>query len=136
MREKVESIYQKFHEKLSELDNAPASNESSQFSDDGPHPAKKMKLGDFDIDKWRFEEDVTEDDELKRYLKAPRALVRTIPLSAHEFDIMTWWQEHTEDYPVLSHIAFEIFSISSMSAEVKRIFSEFVPLFSPILIHT
>jgi hypothetical protein len=38
-------------------------------------------------------------------------------------DLISWWQHHQIEYPLLSKMAFDILSIPGMSAEVERIFS-------------
>jgi hypothetical protein len=42
---------------------------------------------------------------------------------------LAWWKANQSEYPILSHIAIDLYAIPSMSAEVERIFSGFVPLF-------
>ncbi|KIX05612.1 uncharacterized protein Z518_03584 [Rhinocladiella mackenziei CBS 650.93] len=38
-------------------------------------------------------------------------------------DPLVWWNQHKSDYPLLARMAFDLFSISAISAEVERIFS-------------
>lgn len=38
-------------------------------------------------------------------------------------DIIAWWHQHQNEFPVLAQMAFDILSIPGMSAEVERIFS-------------
>jgi len=38
-------------------------------------------------------------------------------------DPILWWYQHRMDYPQLSRMAFDIFSIPAMSTEVERVFS-------------
>jgi len=38
-------------------------------------------------------------------------------------DPLVWWKEHQADFPILSRMAFDLFSIPAMSSEVERIFS-------------
>jgi len=38
-------------------------------------------------------------------------------------DPLLWWKEHQTDFPILAHMAFDIFSIPVMSSEVERVFS-------------
>jgi hypothetical protein len=37
---------------------------------------------------------------------------------------LQWWQEHHNEYPILSQMAFDLFSISAMSSESERQFSK------------
>jgi hypothetical protein len=39
-------------------------------------------------------------------------------------DIIGWWQQHQNEYPILTIMALDILSIPGMSAEVERIFSQ------------
>ena len=39
-------------------------------------------------------------------------------------DPMEWWVRHASDYPVLSKMAFDLFSCPAMSAECERVFSQ------------
>lgn len=57
-------------------------------------------------------------DEYKRYIEnwQPERLVVT--------DTIEWWQQHEMEYPILSKMAYDIFSIPSMSAECERVFSQ------------
>ena len=40
-----------------------------------------------------------------------------------EADPVQWWFHHHHDFPVLSMLAFDIFGVPAMSAEVERVFS-------------
>ena len=59
----------------------------------------------------------TESLELDRYLRSFD--YRLIDMK----DPLLWWKEHQTDFPILSHMAFDIFSIPAMSSEVERVFS-------------
>lgn len=39
-------------------------------------------------------------------------------------DPLEWWVRHASDYPVLSKMAFDLFSCPAMSAECERVFSQ------------
>jgi hypothetical protein len=39
-------------------------------------------------------------------------------------DPLEWWIRHASDYPVLSKMAFDLFSCPAMSAECERVFSQ------------
>ena len=39
-------------------------------------------------------------------------------------DIIEWWNQHQNEFPILSRMAFDILSIPGMSVEVERIFSQ------------
>jgi hypothetical protein len=39
-------------------------------------------------------------------------------------DTLEWWVRHASDYPILSRMAFDLFSCPAMSAECERVFSQ------------
>jgi hypothetical protein len=59
-------------------------------------------------------------DELEQYLKAPPLAVSNL-----SFDLIAWWRANETIYPTLVRIAYELYSIPSMSAEVERVFSRY-----------
>ena len=61
-------------------------------------------------------------DELERYLNTPKLVLLSEKANLN-FDVVTWWRMNEMVYPTLAHMAFELFSIPSMSAEVERVFS-------------
>ena len=61
-------------------------------------------------------------DELTRYLNAP-VLVLENEATNDTFDPLEWWRGHEMEYPTLARIAFNVFSIPSMSVEPERVFS-------------
>jgi hypothetical protein len=80
-------------------------------------------MDDFDINAFRFggvEGGV--QDELERYLKTPKEILPTDEANS-AFDVLAWWRANELMYPTLARMAFELFSIPSMSAEVERVFS-------------
>jgi len=68
----------------------------------------------FNINKWRFGEMQEKVDELTRYLERP-VLVLVDETANDAFE-----------YPTLARIAFNVFSIPSMSVEPERVFSGYV----------
>ena len=76
----------------------------------------------FDFNKWRFGNMQQVVDELTRYLTAP---VLTLGSAAANdtFSALAWWKGNAIEYPTLAQIAFNIFSIPSMSVEPERVFS-------------
>lgn len=75
-----------------------------------------------DIDVWRFGEEGKAESELDRYLKAPLLVLKGQDAN-DKFDPLEWWKGNAMEYPTLSRIAFEIFSIPAMSVEPERVFS-------------
>jgi hypothetical protein len=59
------------------------------------------------------------DDELDRYIRHHEDTSKLKPN-----DTIQWWIDHEKDYPVLASMAFDIFAIPSMSADVERVFSQ------------
>ena len=41
------------------------------------------------------------------------------------FDLIAWWRANETIYPTLARMAYELYSIPSMSAEVERVFSKY-----------
>ena len=58
-------------------------------------------------------------DELKRWIDDG--------IPEEDLDIhqpLVWWRKHASTYPILSKMAFDLFSIPGMSAECERVFSQ------------
>ena len=54
-----------------------------------------------------------------------------IPLSTNfddAFDPLEWWKGNAIEYPTLTRIAFNVFSIPSMSVEPEQVFSGYIPI--------
>ncbi len=112
---KPQALYREFH-----IEDAGTSS-----STDSESSAKKMKMEGFDINAFRFGGgggDV--QDELQCYLKTPKEVLPTDEANV-AFDVLAWWRMNELMYPTLAHMAFELFSIPSMSAEVERVFSRY-----------
>jgi len=61
-----------------------------------------------------------DDDELQRYLTAP-CVKRHV--DGRPYPPLEWWVNHCKEFPVLSHIAFELLAAPSSTATTKRLFS-------------
>ena len=81
----------------------------------------------FNIHKWRFGEMQEKADELTRYLEHP-VLVLMDEAVNDAFDPLEWWKGNAIEYPILTRIAFNVFSIPSMSVEPERVFSGYVSI--------
>jgi hAT family C-terminal dimerisation region len=81
----------------------------------------------FDLNKWRFGDTQQIADELTRYLAAP---VLTLDSAAANdaFNALEWWKGNEMEYPTLARIAFNVFSVPSMSVEPERVFSGYVSI--------
>ncbi len=89
--------------------------------------SKKRKTNDdddFDIIVYRFGRNEVGQDELERYLKAPPLAVSTQEDNL-SFNLIAWWRANETVYPTLARMAYELYSIPSMSAEVERVFSRY-----------
>jgi hypothetical protein len=51
-------------------------------------------------------------------------IARTNKADGDVDDPLEWWIRHATDYPVLSKMAFDLFSCPAMSAECERVFSQ------------
>lgn len=113
MKEKTQALYKEFR-----VEDAGIS-----LSTDSQSSVKKRKTDDFDINAFRFgggKGDV--QDEPERYLKIPKEIL-SIDEANSAFDVLAWWRANELVYPTLARMAFELFSIPSMSVEVERVFS-------------
>jgi hAT family C-terminal dimerisation region len=113
VKKKTQALYREFR-----VEDAGTS-----LSTDSQPSTKKRKVDDFDINAFRFGGgggDV--QDELERYLKTPKEVLPTDEANS-AFDVLAWWRANELVYPTLARMAFELFSIPSMSAEVERVFS-------------
>jgi len=119
VKSKTETMYKEFR-----IDDDAAT--SSSMVDSGQ--SKKRKADgdddDFDIIAHRFGKDEVIQDELERYLKSPQLSVSTKEANL-SFDLIAWWRANETIYPTLARMAYDLYSIPSMSAEVERVFSRF-----------
>ena len=125
--QKTKALYEEFRsnndpEPSSSTLNTQQSNKRNADDDDDDN---------FDIMAFRFGIDLEElQDELERYLNDPR-----LTLVGHEanrtFDLMAWWKANELVYPTLAPMAFELFSIPSMSCKVERVFSRYMIMKNP-----
>ena len=81
----------------------------------------------FNIHKWRFGEMKEKADELTRYLEHS-VLVLMDEAANDAFDPLEWWKGNAIEYPTLARIAFNVFSIPSMSVEPEWVFSGYVSI--------
>ncbi|KAM5354590.1 hypothetical protein ACJ41O_001237 [Fusarium nematophilum] len=74
----------------------------------------------------REEKDIVNDNATlihsSRLVSAVRGLLSLWDLDVE--DPLEWWVHHAPDYPVLSKMAFDLFSCPAMSAECERVFSQ------------
>jgi len=115
VKKKTQALYREFR-----IEDAGTSS-----STDSESSAKKRKMEGFDINTFRFGGgggDV--QDELQCYLKTSKEVLLTDEANV-AFDVLAWWRMNELMYPTLACMAFELFSIPSMSAEVERVFSRY-----------
>jgi hypothetical protein len=123
VKRKTESMFQEFRI----MYESEVSNDLSE----GIFEVEEVDVhDDFDINEWRFGGGtVPKENELQRYLKSP--LMNLGTSAAHNaFDVLEWWKANQGEYPVLSRIALDLYAIPGMSAEVERVFSGYLPLYS------
>lgn len=115
VKKKTQALYKEFRV---DEDAGTSSSTDSQQS------AKKRKVDDFDINAFRFGGSEVVQDELERYLNTPKLVLQSEEANL-SFDVVAWWRANEIVYPTLARMAFELFSIPSMSAEVERVFSRY-----------
>ena len=81
-----------------------------------------MRIDYFDIIAHWFGKSEVVQDELEWYMKVSPLAVST--QEALSFDLIVW-RANKMVYPTLARIAYELYSIPSMSAEVEWVFSRF-----------
>ena len=121
VKRKTETMYKEFC-----IDDNVAA--SSSIANSQHSKKRKADNGDdddddFDIIAHRFGRNNIVQDELERYLKAS-----LLPVSTQEalsFNLIAWWRANEMVYPILARMAYELYSVPSMSAEVERVFSRY-----------
>jgi hAT family C-terminal dimerisation region len=114
----METIYKEFH-----MDDNVAALSSTVDSRQSKRKVNYENEDDFNIRAYRFGWKEATRDELERYLKAP-PLDMLDDNEDFSFDLIEWWRANERVYPTLVRIAYELYSIPSMSAEVERVFSK------------
>lgn len=100
---------------------------SGEYTTTSATPMESQREEDsFNIHKLQFGDMEQGADELTRYLDAP-VLVLVDEATNDTFDPLEWWKGNAFEYPTLARIAFNVFSIPSMSVEPERVFSGYVP---------
>src|SRR5204863_9992989 len=117
VKRKAETMYKEFR-----IDNNVAAMLSTRDSQQSNK--RKADDDDFDIIAYRFDKNEVVQDELEQYLNSPKV---TLPTQEDNlsFDLLAWWKANEMLYPTLARMAFELYSIPSMSAEVERVFSRY-----------
>ena len=115
IKRKTETMYKEFR-----ADDDAAT--SSSTADSQQSKKRKANDDDFDLIAQRFGKGEAVQDELGRYLKSPPLSVSTKEANL-SFDLIAWWKANETVYPTLARMAYELYSIPSMSAEVERVFS-------------
>ena len=67
------------------------------------------------------------EDELTHYFNTPILVLESSDAN-DAFDLLEWWKGNAMKYPVLARIAFNVFSIPSMSVELERVFSGYLSM--------
>jgi hAT family protein len=123
-RKTFKSLFQKYAENASPADSTYEScNLESTRDESGKGKSSYLAYDGFSADylsrrgRQLQKRKDTQDLELDGYLRSfdPRLVGMKEPL--------VWWKEHQTDFPILSRMAFDAFSIPAMSSEVERAFS-------------
>ena len=117
--QKTQALYKEFRID----DDVPASSSTVDSQQSNKRKAEDDDF-DFDIIAHRFGKDEVVQDELQRYLNSSKVTLATKEDNL-SFDLIAWWKANEMLYPTLARMAFELYSIPSMSAEVERVFSRF-----------
>ena len=117
MKRKMEAMYKEFHIN----DNAGTLSSTVDSRQSKKRKADDDDDDDFNIRAHRFGWKEAIQDELERYLKAPPLDV--LDDDDDSFDLIEWWRANERVYPTLARIAYDLYSVPSMSAEVERVFS-------------
>ena len=117
MKRKMEAMYKEFRVN----DNAGTLSSTVDSRQSKKRKADDDDDDDFNIRAHRFGRKEAIQDELERYLKAPPLDV--LDDDEDSFDLIEWWRANERVYPTLARIAYDLYSVPSMSAEVERVFS-------------
>ena len=86
-----------------------------------------------DLDEWCFGELSCDESELDQYLNTP-----VITLHGEEslssFNVVGWYKGNESQFPTLSSLAYDLYSIPAMSAKAEHVFSRYFPCFFTRLI--
>jgi len=118
IKRKTETMYKEFRAD----DDAATSSSTADSQQSKKRKANDDDDDDFDLIAQRFGKGEAVQDELGRYLKSPPLSVSTKEANL-SFDLIAWWKVNETVYPTLARMAYELYSIPSMSAEVERVFS-------------
>jgi len=117
--EKTETMYREF----CKVDDDAGTSLSTATDSQQNRKRKAKEELEFDIEEFRFGKEEAHD-ELEQYLKTPKLTLPNQEANCF-FDVIGWWKANEAVYPTLARIAFEVYSIPSMSAEVERVFSRY-----------
>jgi len=120
VHEKTETMYREF---CVEVNNDAGTSLSTTADSQQNRKRKAEDELDFDIEEFRFGKQGAHD-ELEQYLNTPK-LIMPNQEANFVFDLIGWWKANKTVYPTLARMAFELYSIPSMSAEVERVFSRY-----------
>ena len=114
MRADVRQFYEEYETEYRLIRNAQSEIESSLDEDDNEFES----WGDIRTD-FRKTKRIRLENELESFTNSGvKEKDKKIK------DPLTWWLQHESDYPVLSKMAMDLFSIPAMSSECERVFSQ------------
>ncbi|KAF6512765.1 hypothetical protein HZS61_007571 [Fusarium oxysporum f. sp. conglutinans] len=118
----VRQLYNEYATKYSITEPASPPQQTEQ-------PQQTPELGRFKLHR-RLDRSVDVDSNSDR--RKRRRMVDEFERYLYDEDVvepfveepLTWWREREKSYPILTQMAFDLFSIPAMSAECERVFSQ------------
>ena len=113
------SVIKKLYQFYASSANATSKKKSSKT---GPSNATDIIMGDVDEDLENFlysasEPGMVESNELEKYMAEPLQKI------VDEFDILAWWKNKREDYPIITQIVRDVMAIQVSTVASESAFS-------------
>ncbi len=112
MKIDVKNFYQSYANEAQHADSEPEHQQYEESEDE-------IDIWGRPSNAWRTKKRRKLQDELERYTE-PGVRREDERIK----DPLEWWRHHESEYPVLSGMAFDLFSIPGMSSECERVFSQ------------
>ena len=88
-----------------------------------------------DIDEWCFGRPSSNESELDQYLNASTVTLRGEE-NMNSFSVVGWYKGNESEFPTLSRIVYDLYSVPAMSAETERVFSRYVPNLDELIVYS
>ena len=117
------SVIKKLYQFYASSANATSKKKSSRT---GPSNATDILMGDVDEDLENFlysasEPGMVESNELEKYMAEPLQKI------IGEFDILAWWKNKREDYPIITQIVHDVMAIQVSTVASKSLVVLLIP---------